>query len=123
MKRLSLVIFAAALSGCASQSLYQWGGYEGMLYQGYKDATKMEALRVGLESHIAELEQSGQKVAPGLYAELGTLYLQAGDGDKALTFYGREREAWPESRGLMEAMIKNIERRKQADVQAKAEAQ
>jgi len=123
MKLVPIVIFAAALSGCASQSLYQWGGYEGMLYQGYKDATKMEAMRVGLESHIAELEQSGRKVAPGLHAELGTLYLQAGDGDKALVSYRRERDTWPESRGLMEAMIKNIERRKQADVQAQAEAQ
>ena len=123
MKRLSLVIIAALLSGCANQSLYQWGGYEGMLYQGYKDATKMEAMRVGLESHIAAVEQSGRKVAPGLHAELGTLYLQSGDGDKALASYRRERDAWPESRGLMEAMIKNIERRKQADVQAKAEAQ
>lgn len=123
MKLVPIVIFAAALSGCASQSLYQWGGYEGMLYQGYKDPTKMEAMRVGLESHIAELEQSGRKVAPGLHAELGTLYLQAGDGDKALASYRRERDTWPESRGLMEAMIKNIERRKRADVQAKAEAQ
>jgi len=123
MKRTSIVIFALALSGCASQSLYQWGGYEQMLYQGYKDPTKLEAMRVGLESHIAGLEQSGKKVAPGLYAELGTLYLQSGKGDKALAFYRQERNAWPESRGLMEAMIKNIERRKQPESQAQVEAQ
>lgn len=122
MKRISIVMLALALSGCASQSLYQWGGYEQMLYQGYKDPTKMEAMRVGLESHIAAIEQSGKKVAPGLYAELGTLYFQSGDSDRALALYGREREAWPESRGLMDAMIKNIERRKEPQAQAQAEA-
>lgn len=100
--------------GCAAPSLYQWGGYEQALYAGYKDATKMEAMHLKLEAHIIEMEKSGQKVAPGLYAELGTLYLQSGEPDKAIVLYSREREAWPESRGFMTAMIQNLERRQQA---------
>ena len=108
----------AALSlmgGCASPSLYQWGGYEQALYEGYKDPTKMEALRIKLEGHLAAMEKSQQKVAPGLYAELGTLYLQAGSSEKASIYYAKERDAWPESRILMSAMIKNLERRPTAD--------
>lgn len=115
MLRLLLVLpIVAALGGCATPSLYQWGGYEEALYAGYKDPTKMEALRLKLEAHIAEMEKSAQKVAPGLYAELGTLYLQAGSSDMALAMYSRERDAWPESKGLMTAMIQNLERRQQA---------
>jgi hypothetical protein len=85
-----------------------------MLYAGYKDPAKMEELKLGLESHIAAMDKSSQKIAPGLLAELGTLYLESGSSDKAIAMYAREREAWPESRGLMDVMIKNLERRKQA---------
>lgn len=114
MRLLVIPLAAAILAGCASPSLYRWGGYESNLYAGYKDPAEMETMKVKLESHIAELEQSGQKVAPGLYAELGTLYLQAGSQDKAIAMYSRERDAWPESKGLMTAMINNLERRQKA---------
>ncbi|HEY9099710.1 MAG TPA: DUF4810 domain-containing protein [Thiobacillus sp.] len=107
-----------ALGGCVTPSLYQWGGYEEALYAGYKDPTKMEALRLKLEAHITEMEKSVQKVAPGLYAELGTLYLQAGSSDKAISMYSRERDIWPESKGLMTSMIQNLERRQQARAEA-----
>ena len=100
--------------GCASPSLYQWGGYEARLYAGYKDQTKMEELKVGLETHIAEMDKSRQKVAPGLFAELGTLCLQSGDATKARLMYARERDAWPESKGLMDALIKSLDRKEPA---------
>lgn len=107
----ALLVFVSLLSGCAAPGLYQWGGYEDALYAGYKDVTKMEALRVRLEAHITEAEKQKKKVAPGLYAELGTLYLQSGASAQAIQYYTRERETWPESRGLMTAMIQNLERR------------
>lgn len=88
--------------------MYQWGGYDSMLYQSYKSPEKLDAFRQGLELHLNRMEQSQQKVAPGLYAELGTLYLQAGDRAKALSFYTKERDAWPESKGLMGTLITNI---------------
>lgn len=114
MRYLSVLFVVLLSTGCVSPSLYQWGGYDQALYAGYKDATKMEALRLNLEAHIAEMEKSGQKIAPGLYAELGTLYLQGGSSDKAIVMYTKERDTWPESKGLMTAMIQNLERRKQA---------
>src|SRR5450830_954075 len=106
------------LSACAPQPVYKWGNYESDLYSGYKDPTKMQTLKLDLERHIAEMDKSGQKVAPGLFAELGTLYLQSGASDKAVVMYKRERDAWPESKGLMTAMITNIERRQQAHQEA-----
>jgi len=114
MRVLTMLFTALLLSACAAPSLYEWGGYESMLYQGYKDPAKMEELKVQLQAHIAELEESGMKVAPGLYAELGTLYLQGGAAEQAIAMYKRERDTWPESNQLMTAMIQNIERRQQA---------
>lgn len=102
------------LGGCVAPSLYHWGGYDQALYAGYKDPAKMEALRLELESNIAELEKNKQKVAPGLYAELGTLYLQSGSSSKAITMYTHERDTWPESKTLMDSLIQNLERRQQA---------
>jgi hypothetical protein len=114
MRFVTIVFMALALVGCKAQPIYNWGGYESMLYAGYKDPTKMEEMKLGLESHIAAMDKSNQKIAPGLLAELGTLYLQSGSTDKAISMYTRERDTWPESKGLMDAMIKNLERRKQA---------
>lgn len=99
------------LAGCAKPGLYQWGGYEHKLYSSYKDPAQTEALRISLEKHIAAMEGSKQKVAPGLYAELGTLYLQSGASEKAIAQYTKELDAWPESRPLMTALIQNIQRR------------
>ena len=80
----------------------------------------MDALRINLEAHIGAIEKSNQKVAPGLYAELGTLYLQMGSSDRAITYYTKERAAWPESSTLMTAMIENINRRQQASKESKS---
>jgi hypothetical protein len=118
--RIALALAVAlALTGCATQQHYQWGGYDDLLYQAYKDPNKMEAMRVSLERHIETMEQARQKVAPGLYAELGTLYLQQGDSTRAVALYTKEREAWPESKGLMTVMISNVERRAPARKEAR----
>ena len=114
-----LFMVLSLLGGCAAPGLYNWGGYDQALYAGYKDVTKMEALRINLEAHIGAMEKSNQKVAPGLYAELGTLYLQTGSSDQAISYYTKERATWPESRTLMTAMIQNIERRQQASKESK----
>jgi len=109
------------LSGCASRGnrLYDWGGYDDLLYQQYKDPSKAPEMRAKLEAHVATLESSKQRVPPGVYAELGTLHLQANDRAKAIDFYHREQDAWPESAGLMKAMIASLERRGPSDEVAK----
>ena len=112
------LLAASLLSGCvATTRQYQWGEYEGLLYAAYKDPARIEELTIGLKELIAQLEQNNQKVAPGLYAELGTLYLQAGSRDNALSMYRKEHDAWAESRGLMGALIQNLERQKTSAVQ------
>lgn len=107
---LAVVLSSSILGGCATNTLYQWGAYDDHLHAAYKDASKIEALRLKLEAHIREIEQAKSRVAPGLYAEVGTLHLQAGRRSQAVDWYKRERQAWPESQQLMSALIQNIER-------------
>jgi hypothetical protein len=109
MKRLYSVAIALVLTGCAAPNnrLYDWGGYDGLLYQSYKEPATVAANMQKLEEHIHKLEQSQQKVAPGLYADLGTMYLQTGDKEKARANFTKERELWPESRVLMDALLNN----------------
>lgn len=121
LKIILVALFGVFLTGCATRnSLYQWGGYDAMLYQSYKNPEKSVEFRQGLELHIAKMETDKQKVAPGLYAELGTLYLQAGDATKAVAMYNKERDAWPESKGLMDSLITNVAKRSTAKAEAKS---
>jgi hypothetical protein len=114
-RTLMLAALAATvlLAGCAGRSsrLYDWGAYDDLLYRHYKDASRAAETRASLEAHIAQAEANKQKVPPGLYAEVGTLYLQANDRAKSIDYYRREQEAWPESAGMMKAMIATLERR------------
>lgn len=109
---LSVALASFFMAGCAvQQPMYSWGSYDQLLYASYKDPAKENELRVELETQIAAAEQHKQKVPPGLYAELGTLYLQGGETNRSVEFYNKERNAWPESRGMMDALIKGLERR------------
>jgi hypothetical protein len=119
MRLLYAMICALALSGCAAnKGLYEWGGYDAVLYNSYKDPTTVVDNMHKLELHIQKLEQSKQKVPPGLYADLGTMYLQAGDKEKAKANFIKERDTWPESVGLMDALINNGVMPKTAEVKS-----
>lgn len=108
MRWMHAVLFGLALSGCAAnKGLYDWGGYDGMLYNSYKDPATSGTNMQKLALHIRHLEQDRQKVPPGLYADLGMMMLQTGDKDQAVANFRKERELWPESTALMDALINN----------------
>ena len=105
------LILVTTLAGCV-QNKYNWNGYDKGLYEAYKDPSQIVALQIKLQETVDALEKEKQVVPPGMYAELGTLYLQEGDVDKAKIYYGKERVAWPESKTLMDVLIKNLDSRK-----------
>jgi len=106
---LALVV-ALVLPGCAKPRLYDWNSYDSNLFRYYKDPTSAEGFRVGMETQFKELEAKNLRPAPGLYAELGTLYLERGDRTTAASYYKKEHDAWPESRYLMKVMLSNLEK-------------
>jgi hypothetical protein len=113
MKKLLTVAAVLALTGCATNTgMYEWGGYDALLYQSYRKPAELPKNMQTLATHIAMLEKGGKRVAPGLHADLGTMQLQAGDKAGALSNFRRERELWPESAVLMDAMIKTLENNK-----------
>ena len=59
-------------------------------------------------------------IPPGMYAELGTLYLQEGLTDKARIYYAKERDTWAESKTLMDLLIKNLDSRPKAIEKSKS---
>lgn len=97
---------AVALAACAGlgERSYDWGDYDGALYKSTEPRLAGQELS-RLEDHVRAVEQSRGRVAPGLYAELGTMHLQAGNQEQALAYYRKERDTWPESARLMDRLI------------------
>jgi hypothetical protein len=110
---MSRILFILALSlllpACATRQ-YEWDNYDARLYRYYKEPNSAEEFRVSMEAHLKMLEGKRQRPAPGLYAELGTLYLERGDRLTAATYYQKERDAWAESRHLMDVMLASLQR-------------
>lgn len=110
LRNILPIAFALLLTACAPPKMYNWGNYEQGLYKTYKDPTESAALRDHLEEQVVFVQTNGQKMAPGLYAELGTFYLEAGDKEKARKYYAFERDTWPESTVLMTGLINSIDK-------------
>jgi hypothetical protein len=110
--RLGIVcLLTLTAVGCAPGSYYHWGSYDNSLYQHYKSPQDRESWIEGLKTTILDAEQKGEKVPPGLYGEYGYALFEEGDSKQAISYFQKERDLWPESRFLMEKMIRNAERR------------
>jgi hypothetical protein len=110
--RLGVAAAALVMSACASgpQPLYQWGRYDESLYAHYKKPQNRTDFVANLKKVVLESEKAGKKVPPGCYAEYGYVLLEEGQKDQAIAYFGKERDLWPESRELMEKMIRNAQR-------------
>ncbi|MDA5193302.1 DUF4810 domain-containing protein [Govanella unica] len=98
-----LILMLAACS--TAKQKYAWGGYEGTLYNYYKNPTEAKRAAEAISKNITTAESKGLKVPPGLYAEYGYLQLELGAADQAIVSFEKEKAAWPESATLMNNMI------------------
>lgn len=98
------LMLAGPLGACAPQDGYYWGDYESRLQAYYEDPQDLGALVADLESTIVRGEEK-QKVPPGLFAEYGYLLLVERRNDEAITYFTKEKTAWPEATVLMDKMI------------------
>jgi hypothetical protein len=108
MKKIICLLALLVLSACASKG--DWGDYSDKLYTYYKDATpqQRDALARELSQIFEAAERKGRTPPPGLFAEYGTLMLQAGAPDRALEYYQKEKDNWPESAIFMDSLISAV---------------
>ncbi|WP_341937514.1 DUF4810 domain-containing protein [Marinimicrobium sp. C2-29] len=110
VKRISAIFLLGILTtGCATNNnLHNWGNYENNLFNYYDRPELQEAIVASQIEFLRELENSGKRPAPGLFAEAGTFLLLEGDRKGAIEFYQKEHDAWPESRPMMSVLINNL---------------
>jgi len=108
---LSLAFF---VSGCGGKPkpLYTYGEYSDSYYASKKNTNEESilALQKSIEEAIEGVDDSRSKrVAPGMYANLGYLYLKSGKSKEAVVSFKKEKDSYPESVYFMDRMIQKIE--------------
>nr|WP_315518793.1 DUF4810 domain-containing protein [uncultured Campylobacter sp.] len=103
LKLACLGALALVLVGCSNtngpRSLYYWDGtYSSSLYSYLNEDGDTNEQISRLENLVQNSAQRGYKVAPGVYAHLGLLYLNNGNLGVANANFDKEVENFPESR-------------------------
>ena len=102
---LILVLTCTFLIGCTTPSAsgFYWGQYPQTLYAYKKNPAPSTRLRHQNEllRLIDYANTRHTRVPPGVYAELGKLYLDQGDEALAFAYFQKEQQLYPESTILM----------------------
>ncbi|MEH6490226.1 DUF4810 domain-containing protein [Hyphomonas oceanitis] len=98
---------ALGLAACATPPRFEYGAYEPTLYAFYKKPEMREKFETALEAAIEKGEAS-DRLAPGLYAELGYLRLDQGDQAAAIQLFEKEASAFPESAYFMNGVVNRL---------------
>ena len=121
LKLACLAIFALLMAGCSTtngpRSLYYWDGtYSSSLYSYLNEDGDTNEQISRLENLVQNSTQRGYKVAPGVYAHLGLLYLNNGNLGVANANFDKEIENFPESREYINFIkgSKNLTPKKQS---------
>lgn len=109
------------LSACAQpKQLYTYGDYSHSYYKHKKQATPetRKALVDSIEKAISEANESKSgRVPPGMFANLGYMYLQDGDSGKAISLFEKEKSTYPESAHFMDRIIAKVENEEKKEEQ------
>ncbi|MFT5660864.1 MAG: hypothetical protein ACI9TV_001508 [Sulfurimonas sp.] len=110
---LSFTMLGLVFSGCASQPkpLYNYGDYSTSYYHSKQEVGPETALTLqkSIENAIENSSDSlSGRVAPGMYANLGYIYLKSGNYSKAVENFNNEKRIYPESVYFMNRMLKKI---------------
>lgn len=109
--RIGVVALLGAGIGCAGpKTMYRWGGYDDALYRHYKNPQERDEFVAKLQAVIDEAEKTGGVVPPGCYAEYGWALYEEGRAADAAVYFEKESKQWPESKPLMEKLMRNLAR-------------
>jgi hypothetical protein len=111
---LFIITTAVFMTACSSHNtaLYNYGDYSESYYSDVKDHSHESqlALQKSIEEAIKNAQESRSgRVAPGLYANLGYIYLKEGQSKLAIENFKKEKALYPESTKLMDRLIKKVE--------------
>ena len=109
---LSLSIMGFIISGCSGKKpMYEYSNYSETYYQLKQngDAESSAKWKTSLEESIAKSNARAIRVPPGIYANLGYLYLKVNDIKKAISFFEAEKALYPEASMFMDNLIKKAE--------------
>lgn len=107
---LPIIIMATS---CAPKRMYYWGDYSETLY-GYRKYPNEETLlkhKQMLESIVEESNKGNARVPPGVYAELGYIYLKENNNKEAIKYFHLEEQIYPESKVFMQRLERAAELR------------
>lgn len=111
IEHVLVLVASAALIGCAQapKPMYQWGGYQGQLYEHFQGDSKgpEEQLRV-LQEQMQKAQASGDALPPGFRAHLAMVYLKLGRDDEARQQLEAEKASFPESAHYMDFLLKRM---------------
>ena len=101
------------MTGCATkpQALYHYGTYSESYYAYKQDASaeNLLALQQAIEAAIADAGDSiSGRVPPGMYANLGYIYLKQGNAKEAVKDFEMEKSLYPESAHFMDRVIEKV---------------
>jgi hypothetical protein len=106
--RLCCLATVLLFQGCASHTnLYHWGEYQELVYDIYLNpgeadpATQIYKLNLSIE----QAENSGMKVAPGIFAHLGMVHAQVGNPMLAKDALLQEKALYPESSVFIDGIL------------------
>jgi hypothetical protein len=111
IERWAIAIACALLiAGCAPTALYDWGRYEDSLHASYVTHDEARAWS-SLEETITSVPQQGHRLPPGACAEYGFALYKRGQHERAIEYFEREAQLFPESRPLMDKLIARVRAR------------
>ena len=95
---------------CSQKTLYYWGKYPHTLYDYTKklDIDSFDRHKEELENMINKSNRFNIRVAPGINAELGYMYLNSGDKKTAVQFFQKEVILYPESGSFLNQYIDKL---------------
>lgn len=112
---LLLCATSAVLAGCVAAPRFEYGSYEPALYAYYKKPEMADKFEAALQKAIKKGEET-DRLAPGMYAELGYLKLSQGDQAGAVELFRKEAQAFPESEVFMSGVVTRLNHQESEDV-------
>jgi hypothetical protein len=108
MRLICVLLISMFLTSCATPSAsgFYWGKYPQTLYAYKKNPSP--ATRMQHQNELLRLmdyaDSRNTRVPPGIYAEMGKLYLDQGDRAIALGYFAKEKQLYPESAVLLDQL-------------------